>query len=192
MIAQTDPDSPPGPWPPLPAGPAPLPPFTVRPARSGDTPALARLLASSYRSLLAGDYEPLFLAQILPLIARPQPALVTSGSYFLADCGDGLLAAGGWSHRAPGGGSGAGHGEIGHIRHLAADPAHAGRGVGRVLMEHVLFDARAAGLRRLMCFSTLTARGFYARLGFEEQGEISLTLAPGLEFPAVQMSLSLG
>ncbi|WP_244868018.1 GNAT family N-acetyltransferase [Vannielia litorea] len=168
-------------------GPRPaLPPFTIRPARMGDVQAVGKLLVASYRALLAPDYPPELLAGALPLITRPQAALLSSGTYCLADTGEGLLAAGGWTFHAPGG-TATGPREVGHIRHVATAPAAARMGVGRALMEHALFEAEAAGVRRMMCFSTLTAEPFYAALGFVSQGDISITLAPGLEFAAVQM-----
>ena len=164
----------------------PLAPYTIRTARMGDAAAVGRLLAASYRALLVEDYAPELLIQALPLITRPRADLLASGTYYLADTGAGLLAAGGWTFHAPGGGA-TGPGTVGHIRHVATDPGAARRGVGRALMERALFEARAAGVRRMMCFSTLTAMPFYAALGFAPQGEIALQLAPGLEFPAVQM-----
>jgi len=172
------------------ASPPPLPPFTIRPARMGDREALARLLTASYSQLLVDDYTPELLREAVPLITRPRAALLNAGSYYLADCGNGLLAAGGWTFHPPGRGA-TGPGEVGHIRQVATAPDRAGKGVGRVLMEHALFRAQASGVRRMLCFSTLTAQGFYAKLGFVAQGEITLTLAPGLDFPAVQMCLEM-
>ncbi len=173
------------PTPPMPPRPA-LPPFTIRAARMGDLHGVGKLLAASYGTLLAPDYPAELLAEALPLITRPRAELLSCGSYYLADTGDGLLAAGGWTFHAPGG-MATGPREVGHIRHVATAPEAARKGVGRALMEYAMFEAQAAGVRRMMCFSTLSARQFYAALGFAEQGEITLTLAPGLEFAAVQM-----
>ena len=163
-----------------------VPPFTIRAARMGDAGAVGRLLAASYRALLAPDYRPELLAQALPLITRPRADLLAGGTYYLADTGAGLIAAGGWTFHAPGGAA-TGPGTVGHIRHVATDPGATRCGVGRALLERALFEAEAAGVRRMMCFSTLTAEPFYRALGFVPQGSIAITLAPGLEFPAVQM-----
>ncbi|SIN81877.1 GNAT family N-acetyltransferase [Vannielia litorea] len=167
-----------------------LPPFTIRPARMGDVARVGKLLADSYAYLLAPDYGPEELSAALPFITRPRASLLSCGTYYLADTGDGLLAAGGWTFHAPGGGA-TGPREVGHIRHVATAPHATRQGVGRALMEHAMFEAQMAGVRRLMCYSTRTARDFYAALGFRAQGEISVTLAPGLEFSAVQMCCDL-
>lgn len=169
----------------------PLPPFTIRAARIADVVALGKLLGRSYGTLLAADYPAPLLAAATAVLTRPGAALLSCGTYYLADCGDGgLLAGGGWTYHAPGGGA-TGPREVGHVRHLACDPGAVRRGVGRALMEHALFEAQAAGVRRMMCYSTLTARPFYPALGFVEQGDITVTLAPGLNFPAVQMCLEM-
>ncbi|MFY0635783.1 MAG: GNAT family N-acetyltransferase [Vannielia sp.] len=170
-------------------GPIPrpaVPPFTIRAARMGDVQAVGKLLVTSYGTLLAPDYPAEALAAALPYISRPRASLLSCGTYYLADTGEGLLAAGGWTFHAPGGGA-TGPRQVGHIRHVATLPEAARRGVGRAIMEHTLFDAHEAGVRRMMCYSTLTARRFYAELGFVEQGEILVTLTPGLEFAAIQM-----
>ncbi len=167
-----------------------LPPFTIRPARMGDVAQVGKLLATSYATLLAPDYPAEALAQALPYITRPRSSLLSCGTYYLADTGDGLLGAGGWTYHAPGGGA-TGPREVGHIRHVATAPHATRHGVGRALLEHALFEAQLAGVRRMMCYSTVTAEPFYAAVGFVTQAEITVTLAPGLEFPAVQMCSDL-
>ncbi|MEC7762423.1 MAG: GNAT family N-acetyltransferase [Pseudomonadota bacterium] len=170
-------------------GPRPgstLPPFTLRRAHPDDAAALTRLLTTSYRVLLAPDYAPSVLALAVPKIGQAQPELMASPGYMVAETGGGdLIAAGGWTWRGPAGG--AAPLDWGHMRHVAVHPDHAGAGIGGVLLDHVIEDARAAGVRVLSCLSTLTARGFYAHMGFADQGEVDLALGPGLSFPAVQM-----
>lgn len=163
-----------------------LPPFQLRRADAADEDRLTTLLSRSYSTLLRHDYHPNVLRKALPVIGVAQPALLSAPGYYVAEAGDGtLIAAGGWTWQGPAGG--AAPLDWGHMRHVATDPHHVGQGVGRVLMDTVLEDAAQAGVRVLSCLSTLTARGFYARMGFIAQGEIDLSLAPGLSFPAVQM-----
>ncbi|GAA2099475.1 MULTISPECIES: amino-acid N-acetyltransferase [Brevibacterium] len=50
-------------------------------------------------------------------------------------------------------------------RTIATDPAYRGRGVGRVLVEQVLADARAQGVRQVFCLTFET--DFFSALGFE-------------------------
>lgn len=167
-------------------GPSSLPPFTLRPARRDDEAALGRFLTESYRVLLAPDYAPGVLRHALPRIGQPRPEMLGAPGYLVAEAGgDELIAAGGWTWQAPAGG--AAPLDWGHMRHVAVHPAYAGSGLGRLLLSQVMDHAREAGVRVLSCLSTLTARGFYARMGFADQGEVDLALAPGLVFPAVQM-----
>jgi GNAT superfamily N-acetyltransferase len=159
----------------------------LRPATKADLAAVDRLLADSYPRLLAVDYAPSVLVTALPIISRAQPGLVTSGRYFVALRGDALLAAGGWSMGAPGGG--AALAGVGHVRHVVTDWRHQRQGIGRALMEAVLADAKGAGVGRMECLSTLTAERFYASLGFVARGPVMVPLRPGIDFPAIAMEL---
>lgn len=58
--------------------------FIVRSAAKGDIAAVDALLARTYPRLLKPDYPPSVLVTALPLISRAQPALVTSGTYYVA------------------------------------------------------------------------------------------------------------
>ena len=163
--------------------------LSLRLAGPGDLAAVDRLLSRSYPALLRADYPPSVLVTAVPLIARAQPALLASGSYFLAERGGAVLAAGGWTKGAPGGRPGSRG--TGHVRHVATDPDHLRQGIGRALMETVMEHARGAGMARLECLSTRTAVPFYAALGFEARGEVEIALRPGIGFPAVAMVAAL-
>ncbi|HBZ45395.1 MAG TPA: GNAT family N-acetyltransferase [Maritimibacter sp.] len=181
MIERPDPPRSPGPTP---------PPFTLRPARDTDEAPLTKLLTASYGSLLVPDYHPNVLAAALPVIGKAQDMLLKAPGYLVAETGGGdLIAAGGWTWQGPAGG--AAPLDWGHMRHVAVHPDMAGAGIGGLLVSQVLDHARAEGVRVLSCLSTLTAAGFYARMGFAAKGEIDLALAPGLSFPAVQMRMTL-
>mgnify|MGYP000211943081 CR=1 FL=1 len=75
----------------------------IRPTTADDHEALNRLFADSYPTLLAAGYAPDLLARALPLIVRANPALLVSGSYYVAErCPGGPpLAAGGWTAASP-------------------------------------------------------------------------------------------
>jgi len=160
--------------------------YTVRPSVPGDLTALDALLAASYPALLRPDYPPSVMVTALPLISRAQPALLASGTYFVAETAEGrLLGAGGWTAGAPGSGERAAR--VGHVRHVVTDRRAVRRGVGRAIMEEVFRTSRAAGIGRLDCMSTRTAVAFYAALGFETLGPVEISLRPGIGFPAVAM-----
>ncbi|MGL4319619.1 MAG: GNAT family N-acetyltransferase [Paracoccaceae bacterium] len=161
--------------------------LTIRPATWDDLAAVDRLLADTYPRLLAADYAPSILVTALPIISRAQPGLVTSGRYFVAMREHDLLAAGGWSMGAPGGGTASAG--VGHIRHMVTDWRHQRQGIGRALIAAVLADAKGAGVGRMECLSTLTAERFYASLGFAARGPVMVPLRPRIDFPAVAMDM---
>jgi GNAT superfamily N-acetyltransferase len=164
--------------------------ISLRRASLDDLSAVDGLLARSYPRLLAADYPPSTMVLAVPRLIRAKPELLASGRYFLAEgAGGAVLAAGGWSLGRP-----AGQGEaddIGHVRHVATDPAVVRRGVGRALMAWIMRDAQVAGIGWLDCLSTRTAVPFYAALGFRPLHNADVALAPGIVFPAVRMMADL-
>ena len=165
--------------------PGTTPHLSIRATTSADLAVVDALLARSYPVLLKPDYPPSVLVTALPRISRAQPALLACGTYFLAEREGQALGAGGWTRGAPGGGEE--RDTIGHIRHVVTDHHATRQGVGRVLMQHIIDDARASGITTLHCQSTLTAVPFYAAMGFVAQREITVDLLPGIGFPAVFM-----
>lgn len=163
---------------------------TLRTATRADIAGIDALLSRAYPRLLKDDYAPSLLVTAIPRIARAQPALVTSGTYHVA-CDDGgrIIAAGGWTSAAPGGG--AIIPDIGHVRHVVTDDRITRKGLGRALLNRVIDEARDHGIARLDCFSTLTAVPFYRALGFSGEKAITIPLGPGIDFPAVAMTRAL-
>ncbi len=157
----------------------------VRAATMADVAAVDALLARAYPKLLKADYAPSMMVMALPLIARAKPSLVTCGTYFVVEQAGAIIGAGGWTTAAPG------RGQVrsgqGNIRHVVTDDRQVRRGVGRALMTHIVQTATAAGVRRLECLSTLTARPFYQAMGFVVAGPVTVPLAQGIEFPAIAM-----
>jgi GNAT superfamily N-acetyltransferase len=162
----------------------------LRATRSEDSAAVAAILRASYPALMAPAYDPALLARALPLITRPQPALLASGTYFIAEAEGKPAACGGWTLAAPG--TRRVEPGIAHIRHFATAPAWTGRGIGRRLYERCESDALAAGVRLFHCFSSVNAEPFYAALGFRRIGAIEVPLGRGLLFPSIHMSRAIG
>ena len=159
--------------------------LSLRPAQPADAANVTALLEHSYPVLLAPDYPAETLTAVLPAITRARPSLLAGQTYFLLEEKGALRAAGGWSDTDPWGGTCAPG--TAHIRHVVTAPEHVRRGLGRRLMAGVCADARAQGITRFECYSTLTARDFYTRCGFEEVSAVVMTLARGVQFPAVHM-----
>jgi N-acetylglutamate synthase-like GNAT family acetyltransferase len=165
------------------------PTLTIRPATRADLAAVDALLAASYPALLKPDYPPSVLVTALPLIARANPRLLASGSYFVVCDAGQVVGAGGWTWAAPHGG--VCPRDMGHIRHVVTDQRQTRRGIASALMTQIISDARAGGVATLDCLSTLTAVAFYAACGFTSIGPIEVTLRPGISFPAVRMQLRI-
>lgn len=163
--------------------------LTVRAAGEDDISAVDSLLSRSYPVLLKDDYSDALLQKVLPLIAQAQPALVTCGTYYVAEIDGSCVGAGGWTLQVPG----EKHSEPGraNVRHLVTDALHLRKGIGRALMAHVLKETKAAGATWIHCMSTRTAEPFYAAVGFKTIGQIEVLLAPNLGFPAIEMRLDL-
>ncbi len=156
-----------------------------------DRDEVEALLAETYPALLAADYSPDLLAAILPAIIVPRESLLASGTYFIARDTAGLtLAAGGWTREAPGPERAVTPG-TGHIRHVVTRLGRTGEGIGRALMRHLMDDARAAGMARLDCLSTLTAVPYDAACGFAVEAQVDVPVGPGLVLPSVRMLRAL-
>ena len=98
--------------------------------------ALARVQEWAER----GDFEPESLSKRLVYVAEIEGEPV------------------GWASLIP-------RGMVGWLEDLWVDPQWIGRGVGRLLFEHVAKEAGQLGFRRLEWEAEPNARGFYERMG---------------------------
>jgi len=159
--------------------------LTIRPAGAEDTAQIDALLARSYPRLLKADYLPSVLVLAVPILSRAQPALIRSGTYYVAETAEGaILGAGGWTARRRQRG-------VGDVRHVVTDDRHLRKGIGRALFERIFVEARRGGIKRLDCQATRTAVPFYRAMGFAVLGPVEATLGPGIVFPAIQMQRRL-
>jgi N-acetylglutamate synthase-like GNAT family acetyltransferase len=161
----------------------------IRTATPDDEKILSDLLTAAYGELARGSYDSEALAAALPLMSRANPKLLASGSYYIAEIDGAAAGCGGWTIDKPG--SGEIVEGVGHIRHFATHPAHLRKGVARLLLEHCLAEARAAGIHTMMSQSTLPAEKFYAAAGFRRIGPIEVEMGPGVVLPAVEMQRPL-
>lgn len=157
----------------------------IRPATPADLPQIAALLARSYPALMRPAYPPALLEAALPALTRPNPELVASGRFYVAEAMGALLGCGGWSLAAPG--HGAETPGLAHLRHFAVDPASIGKGVGRALFQRCTAEARSAGARHWQALSSLNAEAFYTRMGLTRIEALALPLGPDCAFPVLRM-----
>lgn len=162
--------------------------FTLRIATMDDADAVGALLRVSYSELLASAYPAELLAAALPLMTRANPRLLRSGSYYLAEAADGALAGcGGWTLERPGRLDDPIDPALGHVRHFATHPGWVRRGVARELLDRCIAEARAAGVQRFECYSTLDGEPFYRALGFTAVETIAVPMGEGVALPSTRM-----
>ena len=155
--------------------------ITLRTAVASDVPALQRILTGSYTRLLKSSYPPSVQVTAIPIISQVNPALVTSGSYYVAVAQDDtVLGGGGWTRSIKGS-------AVADVRHVVTDHRYLRRGVARRIMMGLVSEARHAGAERLDCLSTRMAVPFYEAMGFMIEGKVTIGLRPGVDFPAVRM-----
>ena len=164
--------------------------YLIRPATPSDTNAVGDVLTKCYPKLMAPAYAAATLAAALPLMTKPNPKLLTSGTYYLAiDPDDRVIGCGGWTRERPG------NGEVvdalAHIRHFATHPDSIGRGVGRTIYERCAHDAAAIGMHRFECYASLNAEGFYAALGFKSVRTVDIPMGPEVQIRSVIMECAI-
>ncbi len=163
-------------------------PLSVRPTVAGDADAVSDLLRVCYTTLMEPGYPPGALDRVLPLMVRANPALLTSGRYYVVEATDGtVVGCGGWSLERPDALRDPVDPSLGHIRHFATHPAWVRRGVGAALIERCVVDARAAGVRRFECYASLVAGEFYQSQGFRLLGPLDVRIADGMVIPSLLM-----
>ncbi len=158
----------------------------VRVAGIEDVAAVNFILRESYTALMADAYQPALLEEALPMMVRANPRLLASGTYYLAEADGEPAGCGGWTFDEPG--TGTLEPGTAHIRHFGVRPSWIAKGIGRRLYMRCEADARAAGARRFVCFSSLNGEPFYRALGFERQARIEVPMGPTVRLPSILMS----
>lgn len=164
--------------------------FKIRVAAPEDFSRIGRLFEASYTELMREAYEPALLEAVLPRMCRANPMLLAGGTFFVAESKrHDVIGCGGWSRARPGKGDTAPG--LGHVRHFATHPDHVGTGVGRALYNACEQQALRDGIRRLECYASLNAQGFYASLGFEVIERVNIAITDRVDLPAIWMTRSL-
>jgi GNAT superfamily N-acetyltransferase len=77
----------------------------------------------------------------------------------------------------------------GELGNLFVDPPAIGTGVGRLLWQHAVRAAAAAGFAALLIESDPQAEGFYAAMGAERVGAVPSGSIPGRSLPLLRYRL---
>lgn len=173
-------------------------PWIVRPANLQDQDAVNQLLETSYSALLPRDYPPEILTKAIPRITRARPDLLSCGTWYVVEhpITHELVGCGGWTPIAPSNlktiSDLLDESQPPHLRHFATHPDWLRQGIGTEIWKRILRDLHsdsrsAKNITALEVFSTLTAKSFYASLGFEVVKDIEIPLGEDILFPSILM-----
>jgi GNAT superfamily N-acetyltransferase len=163
--------------------------ISTRAAHPQDAAAVEGVLLAYYPNLMRHAYQPDLLRRALPRMTKPDPRLLGSGTYLLAEANGRAIACGGWSLAPPG--MVRSEPGVAHIRHFATDEAWAGRGLGWLIYERCETQAHAAGVATFECYSSLNGEAFYSALGFRRVGLVHVPMGPDLSFPSIHMTRAI-
>ena len=122
---------------------SPVPQPIVRPAAIGDVPTLHHLL-EIYAS--KGNLLPRTLSELYRHLR----------DFFVVEIDGKVVACGALEIFTE---------DLGEVRSLVVDEAHEGRGLGRLLVDRIVDEARVIGLTRIMALTYVPA--FFHKLGFQ-------------------------
>jgi GNAT superfamily N-acetyltransferase len=171
--------------------------IALRLATRGDIPSLTALIERSARELSVGYYSPRETESAIRYVFGVDSALISDGTYFVAELGTEVAGCGGWSRRRTlYGGDQRPVGppalldpavDAARIRAFFVAPDCARRGVGRQLYQHCATAALQAGFQQLELMATLPGVPFYSALGFTAIEPVADTLPDGVEVRFVRM-----
>jgi GNAT superfamily N-acetyltransferase len=155
--------------------------WTLRPATKEDAGRCEKLLKASYCAMLAPDYDLDILSKALPVFTAPQEVLLTCGTWYVVEhpTTNEMVGCGGWTLRPTGPASKLTENACPHLRHFATHPEWTRRGIGKAIWRRILSDVAVAvgPATELEVFSSLTAEGFYASLGFVPVKQVDIPIS---------------
>ena len=160
--------------------------YLVRKSDASDLAAVTELLQVSYPSLMKSAYDSAMIDPALKLMTRANPKLLSSGTYYVAEMEDGsLVGCGGWTREHPGGETE--QEGVGHIRHFGTHPDWIRRGIGCAIYGLCDDGARAAGIHKFECYSSLNAEDFYSAFGFKRIAVVDILMTPDVSLTSCHM-----
>ncbi|KOX98401.1 GNAT family N-acetyltransferase [Pseudomonas nunensis] len=127
----------------------------IRPANPQDAAAISQVIIQSLRQSNAQDYSAEIIAQVETSFSTESILLLLSQrQVFVATLDHQVVATASLDHDI--------------IRSVFVAPDHQGSGIGRQLMTTLQSVARDANIKILRVPSSITAEGFYLKLGFQK------------------------
>ena len=172
-------------------------PVRIRKATLADVPSIRALIATSARSLGAGDYTGEQIEAALLGVWGVDTEIIRDETYFVGEADSELVLCGGWSRRATLFGGDAydqresrlldPRREAARIRAFFVHPNWARRGLGSRLLALCEREARAAGFVVAELVATLPGERLYARHGYVATGRRSDILPGSVSIDSVPM-----
>jgi GNAT superfamily N-acetyltransferase len=172
-------------------------PVRIRKATLADVAAIGPLIATSARTLGAGDYTGQQIEAALLGVWGVDTELIRDETYFVGEVDGELVLCGGWSRRATLFGGDAydrresrlldPRTEAARIRAFFVHPNWARRGLGSRLLALCEREARAAGFVVAELVATLPGERLYARHGYVATGRRRDTLPGNVSIDSVPM-----
>jgi GNAT superfamily N-acetyltransferase len=169
----------------------------VRRAVLDDVTALQCLIERSVSELQYNDYTPEQRGAALKEIYGVDTALISDGTYFVAEVDGVIVAGGGWSKRKTlFGGDIWSHREndlldpatnAAKIRAFFVHPTYARRGLGSLLLDRCEREGRQQGFTRFEMGATLTGLRLYERHGYVAVDRFDVKLSNGEAVAVVRM-----
>ena len=125
----------------------------IRRAAEGDADAISRIIVRALRETNAKDYPPEVISTLVLNFAPERVALLIANRQVYTAIVEGIVI-----------GTASLQGSV--VRTVFVDPDHQGKGMGARLMDVVESLARARSITRLSLRSSITAHGFYKKLGY--------------------------
>ena len=175
--------------------------MVIRKATMEERDALQQLIAESARELSREHYSDAQIEAAIATVFGVDTTLIEDGTYFVVESDGQLAGCGGWSKRKTlFGGDQYSSRDVAYsdpekdpakIRAFFVHPAHARKGIARMILSRCEDEARAAGYHALELLSTLPGIEFYKSCGFVELGKFQLDLTETVKLEFVPMRKDL-
>ena len=124
----------------------------------------AILTAIAVRSEAHWGYDPAFM-DVFREIYKITESFIAKNPVFLAEAGGEVLGFYALSGR--------------ELEYLYLEPARIGKGLGRLLWDHLTGHCRHLGIKEIHLVCGPQPRSFYLKMGAEEAGEVESLVTPG-------------
>ncbi len=174
--------------------------LTIRPAVSGDIPALKAVMDRAIKELLPAFLPP---AEVLASqeVMGLDTQLIEDGTYYVVEADGAIAGCGGWSRRATlfGGDHSAGRDaalvdpatDPARVRAMYTSPDFTRRGVGRLILATCEAKAKAEGFSRCEMAATMAGEPLYAACGYQRIEPFEAQTSNGVKVPLVRMGKAI-